>query len=326
MLGASTPVAIEAMGALSIHPMIELVAVADDLLAGQRVTDVYPGMAVNLRLSIIEASALKDQSFDLVIAALPLAESIELLPKLLKDQPELRLADTSPLFRPAEKEMFHRLYNVRHPAPELLPTFTYGWTQGRAGELVNAQRAALPGAFASAVVAALEPLARGQLLHGKVQVSTTVASSEYPGEGEGSMRARAVLDEPQVMESTLWLGGEDAPFELLPAVTCAGFERGMYATVFVPMGDKLALGSLNALYRERYDNALFVRLLERPPELKDVLGSNRIHLYLRVAGDTLCAVVALDNVSRRAMSAIACANLMLGLPEEAGLMFPGRSW
>ncbi|MER3495344.1 MAG: N-acetyl-gamma-glutamyl-phosphate reductase, partial [Armatimonadota bacterium] len=95
--------------------------------------------------------------------------------------------------------------------------------------------------------------------------------------------------------------------------------RGMYATVQVPV----STGSeLETLFRRAYREEPFVRLSTRIPTSKATLGSNRCDIHVRYDERTGHAVIlsALDNLMKGASgAALQNMNLMLGLPETAGL-------
>lgn len=315
LLGASSPVAIEAMRVLAMHPMLELTLVADETLAGQRIADVYPGMAVNLKLGFTAPSEADWGSVELLVSALDIDDTLASLPGILKTCPGLKLVDCSQAFCPLEKELFHRLYDRRHPAPELVSSFEYGWSDRRQQTIAEARRCAVPGAVASALIAALAPWNEARLIAPAVTASvrtTTHGKESFP----------RILDEPEAVQAATWLGlGADTC-----AVAASFHHEGLIADIFVPLPKNLALASVDALYRKAYESSSFIRMLSRPPQTRHVMESNRIHLYARAGDSRLALVVALDPVRRIAMQAIACCNLMLGLPEEAGVLFTARSW
>ncbi len=99
--------------------------------------------------------------------------------------------------------------------------------------------------------------------------------------------------------------------------------RGLLATCHArPSGDGLTTESLLETFREFYGTAPFVGVLDEPPLTKATLGSNSAHLTVRFDDRTgsVLALCALDNLGKGAAGqAIQCTNLVLGLPETAGL-------
>jgi N-acetyl-gamma-glutamyl-phosphate reductase len=72
-----------------------------------------------------------------------------------------------------------------------------------------------------------------------------------------------------------------------------------------------------------YANERFVEVGEVPPELKDVTGTNYCRLFATVdeRAGRIIVVAALDNLMKGAAGqALQNMNVMLGLPEQAGLV------
>ena len=68
-------------------------------------------------------------------------------------------------------------------------------------------------------------------------------------------------------------------------------------------------------------------MLDAPPRLQDVVGTNRCQLAAAVSGDQLAVFAALDNLVKGAAGGgIQWMNRLLGLPEAAGLELPGLGW
>ncbi len=335
IFGAGSPIGLELMRWLSVHPMIELAFVSDQKLAGKLVKEEFPGLATNVKLAFCEQDSEQVQDLELLFSALPLREAMDFLPHLRRTHPKIKLVDCSALFRPCDTEFFARLYKERHPAPEMLDDFAYGLTHRRVQDIAEASCVAVPGSFAAAIITALEPIASVDLLQNSIFSVGTIGTSElgrdisgFADNHQGSNISHfQLLEHPQALELNYWLGrGPEPAFNIYLAPQFSGLRRGLFTTIFLELSKTLTIGSLNTLYEEYYQGATFVSLLHSPPELKDVLHSNRCHFSLRILDDTLCISVALDNLGfGSAMKAIECANCMLGLPPEAGLFFPGLS-
>ena len=108
----------------------------------------------------------------------------------------------------------------------------------------------------------------------------------------------------------------------------APMPRGILATVTArPVGRVTAAQAGEALVAA-YAGEPFVHVLPegRWPHTGATLGSNSCHLQATVDADTgrIIVVSALDNLGKGAAGqAVQCANLMLGLPETAGLSSHG---
>jgi len=100
--------------------------------------------------------------------------------------------------------------------------------------------------------------------------------------------------------------------------------RGIHATLHVRLEAPLADPS--ALFHDTYAERPFVRVLDAPPELAAVVGTNFAHLHAlaREGGREVLVLSAIDNLGKGAAGqAIQSMNLALGLPETTGLEFGG---
>jgi N-acetyl-gamma-glutamyl-phosphate reductase len=104
--------------------------------------------------------------------------------------------------------------------------------------------------------------------------------------------------------------------------------RGMEATIYLAPPAGTGLREVGALLRESYALEPFVRVLPdgKLPSVRDVAGTNlcRIGCTDDPQGGRLVVVSVIDNLVKGASGqALQNMNLMLGLPETAGLEAPG---
>ncbi|MGM0533982.1 MAG: N-acetyl-gamma-glutamyl-phosphate reductase, partial [Campylobacterota bacterium] len=110
-------------------------------------------------------------------------------------------------------------------------------------------------------------------------------------------------------------------------------ETAMENVQFVPQIIPITRGMLSNSYftvdkdidaaaylKEVYKNDRFVRIRKDPVELKNVVGTHFCDMYIDQKGSLVFINAAIDNLLRGASSqAMACANLICGLDEYAGL-------
>jgi N-acetyl-gamma-glutamyl-phosphate reductase len=71
----------------------------------------------------------------------------------------------------------------------------------------------------------------------------------------------------------------------------------------------------------------FVTVLEAPPHLQGVVGTNRCDLHYAVRGSQLIAFSVLDNLVKGAAGGgVQWMNRHFSLPESTGLVLPGLGW
>ena len=93
--------------------------------------------------------------------------------------------------------------------------------------------------------------------------------------------------------------------------------RGMLSSIYLQVeGDFDPLSVLETFYADEP----YVRVRHEPVTMKQVAGTNFCDLYAKRRGDMLFVSSAIDNLLRGASSqAVVNANLMMGLPEHAGI-------
>ncbi len=346
--GASGYAGGELLRLLAGHPDLELGAITADGSAGQRVGDVHPhlaGVGALASRTFEPAGHASLAQSDLVFAALPAGQSAALAASL---PDAVKVVDLGPDFRLADPDSWARHYSGGHAGrwitglPEL---------PGSRAQLSAASRVAAPGCYATAVILALVPLiAAGLAEPGDVVV---VAASGTSGAGR-TLRAD-LLGSEVLGSASAYLGGgahrhtpeiEQALREAAPAVGHTGGRRGPAVLVsFTPVLAPMPRGilatctarlssagtdtaALRAALSRAYADEPFIVLLPdgRWPSTGAVVGSNAAHL--QVAADErpgrAVVIAAIDNLGKGAAGqAIQNANLMLGLPETAGLTAAG---
>jgi N-acetyl-gamma-glutamyl-phosphate reductase len=96
-----------------------------------------------------------------------------------------------------------------------------------------------------------------------------------------------------------------------------------YADLVQDVGGRIpSAGDILALYREYYADEPFVHVVEQSPQTKWTYGSNHcfIHPFVDERTQRLVVISCLDNLMKGASGqAVQNANLLMGLPETAGL-------
>ena len=96
------------------------------------------------------------------------------------------------------------------------------------------------------------------------------------------------------------------------------FARGIYATSYINCA--LSFDDAQKLYKEYYQNAAFTFVVDKNPDMKQVVNTNKAIIYLEKHGDKLLIVSMIDNLLKGASGqAVQNFNLMFGLDEKAGL-------
>jgi N-acetyl-gamma-glutamyl-phosphate reductase len=303
------------------HPSLELTALTARSDAGRRLCDVYPRHRVDLVMDEFDADRIAEVA-DAVILGYPHKAAAPVVRELRSRG--LKVVDLSADFR-LSRELYEREYQP-HEAPELLGEAVYGLPElGHREAIAGADLVGAPGCYPTASLLGLWPLreiAADAIVDAKSGVSgagreataTThfVSADENvtPYKVEGH-RHRAELDQelPDSLPITF------TP-HLLP------IDQGLLASCYVTPKAPLTGDEVRELFHDAYAGEPFVELAEAPPGVRDVRETNLCRVYATVEPATgrVLAFAAIDNLWKGAAGqGVQCLNLMLGLPETAGL-------
>ena len=330
ILGASGYTGAELVRIIATHPALRIAALAADRKAGLAMAEVFPHLR-HLDLPILtSAEAVDYTGIDLVFCALPHGLS----QALVRDLPRhLKVVDLGADFRLRDPAEYRKWYGLDHAAPELQAEAVYGLTEFYRDDIAKARLVAGTGCNAACVQFALRPLiAEGLIDLDEILVDLKAGVS---GAGRG-LKETMLFAERAGDVAGYSLGGKhrhlgefDQEFsqiagrrvEIQFAPHLVPVNRGVLASCHV-RGDATAI---HAALAARYASEPFVTVLPlgQTPGMAHVAGSNFCHIGVvadRRAGRAM-VVSALDNLNKgSAGQAVQNANLMLGLPETAGLM------
>ena len=334
VVGAAGYVGGELLRLLRQHPEVTRITATSRSQAGMRIGDVHPQLAEGDATFSGDDPSHLAASHDVVFLSLEHGESSKLAGGIL-DSGAALVIDLAADFRTPDLAL-HAQYYGAHPAPELVPRFTYGLADVRGTTLRGARAIAAPGCFATAAQLALHPLAvlapaarpalfaitgsSGAGVHAK-------PSTHHPARAHNlfAYSAMSHRHEAEVLGAWRnWTGRADAAVRLM---THSGpFVRGIYCTLHARLNGIASARDAVAAYRSAYAGRPFVRVLERAPELTHCVGTNMALVHAVASPDDaeLQVMVAIDNLVKGAGGqAVQAMNLALGLPETAGLLGGG---
>ena len=342
--GASGYAGGELLRLLAGHPDLEIAAVSAHSSAGLPITSIHPNLTGHPAFDgqdfqPTDAATLGDA--ELIFMALPHGQSASLAEQL----PDARIVDLSADFRLDDEAAWHQFYGDVSYAGR----WVYGLPElpGARAKIKAARQVAAPGCYATTAILALAPLLAAGLAEPDEIV--IVAASGTSGAGR-SLQYNLLASEIMGSMSAYKVGGthrhtpemEQALTEVLPgsgSVTLsftpslAPMPRGILATSTARLtaavaGAPDATEMLRAAFAAAYGDGPFVHLLPdgQWPSTAAVYGSNGAHIQVAADLHAGRAVVisTTDNLGKGAAGqAVQLANLMLGLPEAAGLTTHG---
>jgi N-acetyl-gamma-glutamyl-phosphate reductase len=301
----------EALRLCAGHPSFDVVHVAGESSAGSRLSERFPGIGKLSDLTIQKWEPANLPKLDVLFASLPTGDSKESLSRV---STSTRIVDIGGDHRFAE-----------------------GWTYGLADvwpeKIRGASRVANPGCFPAASLTALAPLVRGGLIDPGSIVIDAKTGVSGAGRGGGATFGYAEVNEdvsaygllkhphvPEMTQALAELSKSSAPAPLTFTPHLIPMTRGILATCYA-RGNATTEQCLDAA-RSFYADRTFVRVVEKPPHTKWATGTNLAFVSYAADPDRglVIALGAIDNLGKGAAGqAVQNANLMLGLPETAGL-------
>ncbi len=321
LLGASGYIGGEVLRLLLGHPDVEVVAAGANESAGLAVTELQPNLRGLTSLKFARNDEIRSGA-DVYLLSLPHGEAQKVVPKLPADA---KVVDLSGDFRLRDVKEWEKYYKLPHAAPELQKDFVTGIPEINREAIRAARLVAAGGCFASCAILSCHPLARAKRVAGTIVVDGKTGSSGSgvkPGDKThhpfraGSFFAYEFFHHRHTPEIRQALGG----LEVLFQPHSAPMVRGVFTTSYVPLDRELSDAELMDLYRSAYGSEPFVRLSKGTVNVLHVRQSNFVDLGLAVNGRTAVVFGAIDNlVKGGAGQGVQCMNLLLGLPEDAGL-------
>jgi len=330
VIGAAGYVGGELLRLVLQHPEVTEVVATSRSQAGRPIAEVHPalGTLTEARFAGLTAGeAARGQ--DVVFLSLEHGESSKVAGEVFDAGPGL-VVDLAADFRVRDLRLYEQYYGT-HPAPDLVTRFAYGLADVRGFELRGAQALAAPGCFATAAQLALYPLRSLGVVGIPALFGVTGSSgagvhpkptTHHPARAN-NLFAYAVLNhrhDAEVLQA--WRGWTGSPTATARLMTHSGpFVRGIHLTLHATVAPAEA-ARIGSLVSGAFAGRPFVRVVDAPPQLTHVVGTNLalMHAVGDAATGEVQVMVVLDNLIKGAGGqAVQGMNLALGLDEAAGL-------
>lgn len=344
VLGGTGYVAGELLRLIAGHPQLALAGIMSDGHPGEPVAQAFPHLAAIYPAELFQsqtaiAALLGRVPVSAVFSAAPHGVSAGLIDTLLTAAEQAgtqpRVVDISADFRYRSAAAYEAVYKHPHGAPQRIAEFSCALPEHLAR--ATTAHAAHPGCFATSILLATVPLLALGLAEPDFFVSAVTGSTgsgRKPSEGTHhptrhsdlyAYNALAHRHMPEIVACAQAVSGIEARIAFVPH--SGPFARGIHATVQGRLQHPLDSAALTAHLREYYAAAPFVRVLDKPPRVKDVAGSNYAHMTAVSDGRSFAVMCVVDNLNKGAAGgAMQWMNRLLGLPESLGLTAPATGW
>ena len=323
IIGATGYTGAELIRLLIDHPQAEIKCLTTTSVMGQDISDIYPSLRQRFSHKLTEYKSSDIKGLDIVFIALPHGKSMEIVPEILAAG--ARVVDLGADFRFSDVALYENTYQ-KHTAPEVNSKAVYGLPEMNREKIKKASLIANPGCYVTSATLALKPIIDSEnfvkdsiIIDAKSGTSgagRSLAQNTHFTETYANFSAYKIgahRHQPEIEQN---LGGVKVVFtpHLLPV------NRGILSTIYVKLSRKTEKENILDILRKAYKNEPFVKIVDNPPTLKDVVGSNYCIISPTVNNDQLVLVSVLDNLIKGASGqAIQNMNIMFGLEETMGL-------
>lgn len=337
IVGASGYTGGETLRILLRHPGVEVVQATSESNAGHFVYTIHPNLRKQTQLKFTSVNDLK--LCDVLFLCLPHGSAMRQIGQL--EGFAKTIIDLSADFRLRNPDDYPAWYGHPHEAPQYLERFVYGIPELHRKAISQARFITGAGCLATASILGLLPVFKHDILArrevfieakvGSSAAGDTPQLSTHHPERSGSVRSFQPTGHRHTAEIVQELGFGQ-PLSVHFSATAIEAVRGVLATCHVFLKDGIEEKDVWKAYRSEYGDEPFMRIVKerqgiyRYPEPKILAGTNfcDVGFEKEARGARLVVMAALDNLGKGAAgNGVQSMNLACGLPETAGLDFPG---
>ncbi len=323
---------------LLAHKDAEIVWYGSRSYIDKNYSDVYGNM-----FELVDAKCMDDnmdelsKKADVIFTATPQGLCASLVnEKILSDT---KIVDLSADFRIKDVATYEKWYKIEHKSPQFIDEAVYGLCEINREDIKKARLIANPGCYTTCSILSLYPLVKERM----VDVNTIIvdAKSGTSGAGRGakvanlycevneSIKAYGVTTHrhtPEI-EEQLGYAYDGTPLTINFTPHLVPMNRGILVTAYANLVNDYSYEDIKAVYDKYYGDETFIRVLNKGvcPETRWVEGSNYVDINFVIDPRTkrVVAMGAMDNLVKGAAGqAVQNMNLIMGLPENEGLMMP----
>ncbi len=332
IVGASGYTGSELARILVQHPEVEIKMITSESHSGKPFSELHPQFLGILDIPLVSADEVAGVQLDVIFLALPHGVSMAYIQKWKNKK--AMMIDLSGDFRLSGPDVYQKWYKQEHIFPEAFDRAVYGLPELHEDIIRGAQLVANPGCYPTASILSLAPLFKQKL----IKTGSVVIDAKSGTSGAGvkasatthfsnvndNFRAYGLCKHRHTIEIEEQLGNlqmEEVTLQFTPHLLPV--DRGILATSYAQVKGEMNQDQLEGVYNEFYKNMPFVRLRSSIPSLKDVRGSNFCDIFPIWDERTKRVIIlsVIDNLVKGAAGqAVHNMNLMLGIPQESGLL------
>ena len=309
IIGGAGYTAGELIRILINHPGAKILFVQSSSNAGNEIVDVHPDLLGDIDMQFVSSPDVTEA--DVLFLCMGHGRSREYV-QSLPESFNGKIIDLSNDFR----------------LKDTAEGFVYGLPELQRDKIAQASRIANPGCFATAIQLALLPVAAVKKLRevhihaitgstGAGQSPSQTTHFSWRNDNISVYKAFTHQHLAEIKESIIQLQEDfSAPVNFIPVR--GDFTRGILASVYFdfPDTEEYAAG----MYKNYFSGHPFVHVVDKAPDLKMVVNTNKAILNVKKHGGKLHVISIIDNLLKGASGqAVQNMNLIFGLDELTGL-------
>lgn len=247
---------------------------------------------------------------------------------------KVKIIDIGVDYRFMNRSEYKEYYGKEHESIELEEQFVYGLCEWNEDKIKNAGCIANPGCYSTAVLIALLPLIREDIIDNEIIIDgkcglsgggRTLTLGTHFAEANESTKAYKLTNHPhghEIKKGIEYFTGKNVNLTFTPHIV--PMQRGMLITAYTRLKDRYDYQLIKDIYLKYYSSSPFIRMLDRGiyVETKWIRNSNMCHINFEINEETgkLIVVAAIDNLIKGAAGqAVQNMNIMMGYPQDLGL-------
>lgn len=310
IIGGAGYTAGELIRLLINHPDVEIIFINSTSNAGNRITDVHEGLYGETDMRFTAELPLDE--IDCLFFCTAHGDTRKFMESHTVPE-HVKIIDLS---------MDYRIKSEEHD-------FVYGLPELNRRAICEANHIANPGCFATCIQLGVLPLAKHLMLNSDLHVNAITgstgagvkpsATSHFSWRNDNISIYKPFTHQhlAEINQSLVQLQNSfNSQINFIPVR--GNFSRGIFATTYLDC--KIELSEIRRIYEEYYSDHSFTFVVDKNPDLKQVVNTNKCLIYLQKYEDKLLIVSMIDNLLKGASGqALHNMNLMFGLEETVGL-------
>ncbi len=310
IIGGAGYTAGELIRLLINHPDVEIIFINSTSNAGNRITDVHEGLYGETDMRFTAELPLDE--IDCLFFCTAHGDTRKFMESHTVPE-HVKIIDLS---------MDYRIKSEEHD-------FVYGLPELNRRAICEANHIANPGCFATCIQLGVLPLAKHLMLNSDLHVNAITgstgagvkpsATSHFSWRNDNISIYKPFTHQhlAEINQSLVQLQNSfNSQINFIPVR--GNFSRGIFATTYLDC--KIELSEIRRIYEEYYSDHSFTFVVDKNPDLKQVVNTNKCLIYLQKYEDKLLIVSMIDNLLKGASGqALHNMNLLFGLEETVGL-------